>query len=516
MLKRIITLCMVSLLLLVTFAIPVVAAVPEDRQSMVNFLDYTILDGATATLYSSSEGSMYVDCVLLWDDENKQLTVTWEDTFTAANLDDYYLIFDYTYQEVAPHISSYAYANGAYYGSASADINYSYGYFGNTNFESLSNSTMSYEELMLDNVVFIFTEASSLEVLSYFGYPAIYQDYNGRLSDLDGVMWSGESYYFWTPYNEAYFEVDNSDQAYQDGYNQALQDIEDRLNENGYIDAYMLNWLSSISFSGSFSGSPMMAYAIPTVIGQNLSLASSVAAVQQSVNNADISLQQVSSYSFTLRVDQRTALPSSEQLLPVITSDALSIYSSYAIINISELYINYYDADNNYRGMNLSWSYNQENNRYIIPTIPDNLVGARLISYTIVITGMSNNTNVVPILSGIQVNFGSMKGINSTYQSGFEKGYVEGAKVQYDEAVDNAYQDGFRVGREEGYLVGKDEGLQLADNGGFYELIAAVVDVPLRAFNSIFNFEVLGVNMRVFIGGMISLCVVVIILKKVL
>ena len=44
-------------------------------------------------------------------------------------------------------------------------------------------------------------------------------------------------------------------------------------------------------------------------------------------------------------------------------------------------------------------------------------------------------------------------------------------------------------------------------------LIGSVIDVPVNAFTSLLNFEVLGVNLLAFITGLLTLAVVIFIVK---
>lgn len=47
----------------------------------------------------------------------------------------------------------------------------------------------------------------------------------------------------------------------------------------------------------------------------------------------------------------------------------------------------------------------------------------------------------------------------------------------------------------------------------FNSLISSVIDVPIRAFTSLFNFELLGVNLANFFFAILTVCIVLAIIK---
>lgn len=136
---------------------------------------------------------------------------------------------------------------------------------------------------------------------------------------------------------------------------------------------------------------------------------------------------------------------------------------------------------------------------------------------------------------------GLKDGFNDGYDEGYDVGYDEGEDYGYREGygdgndagwldgyatgLDNGYYEGYDRGRYEGHNVGFAEGKET----GFYEgvasadgqlsfskMISAVVDVPVRAFHSLLNFEVLGVQMDAFALSLLTVALVVTVLKKVL
>ena len=58
--------------------------------------------------------------------------------------------------------------------------------------------------------------------------------------------------------------------------------------------------------------------------------------------------------------------------------------------------------------------------------------------------------------------------------------------------------------------------MNLSKTGDWRNLITAVVEAPVNTFQSLFNFEILGLDMRVAFGTIMSICVLLIIIKKVI
>lgn len=69
----------------------------------------------------------------------------------------------------------------------------------------------------------------------------------------------------------------------------------------------------------------------------------------------------------------------------------------------------------------------------------------------------------------------------------------------------------------EGYQVGYDRATELNSDGNLLgNMMLSIVDVPINIFNSIFNFDILGINLAHFIMGLVSVLIIAWVLKKVL
>lgn len=98
---------------------------------------------------------------------------------------------------------------------------------------------------------------------------------------------------------------------------------------------------------------------------------------------------------------------------------------------------------------------------------------------------------------------------NDFYNQGLSDGFQSG----YDSGALDGYQNGFSVGDNEGFSRGYNEGLNTANSYTFYNLIGAVFDAPLNTFTSLFNFEILGVNILNFLSSILTLCIVIWLIK---
>lgn len=95
------------------------------------------------------------------------------------------------------------------------------------------------------------------------------------------------------------------------------------------------------------------------------------------------------------------------------------------------------------------------------------------------------------------------------YKAGVDVGYTSGEKEGYDKGFNQA-KDAYY---EQGYNVGYNKGIASANNYTFLSLIGAVIDAPLGAFRSMFNFEILGMNMSSFLLSLFSISIIIVVIK---
>lgn len=98
---------------------------------------------------------------------------------------------------------------------------------------------------------------------------------------------------------------------------------------------------------------------------------------------------------------------------------------------------------------------------------------------------------------------------NDGYDIGYNAGYNAGETSGYN----SGYQQGKDYGYDVGYDVGFGDGVNDSNTYTFFNLITSVVDVPVNAFTSLLNFELLGVNLLDFVGGLLFIGLVSFVLK---
>lgn len=100
---------------------------------------------------------------------------------------------------------------------------------------------------------------------------------------------------------------------------------------------------------------------------------------------------------------------------------------------------------------------------------------------------------------------------NDFYKQGLQDGYNNG----YDVGETDGYNNGYSQGKTEGYNNGYTQGLESSERLGFPALITSVIDVPVKVFTSLFNFEILGVNILTFVTSLLTIALILAIVRKV-
>lgn len=102
---------------------------------------------------------------------------------------------------------------------------------------------------------------------------------------------------------------------------------------------------------------------------------------------------------------------------------------------------------------------------------------------------------------------------NEYYNQGFNAGQQDGYNIGYNAGESAGYKDGYSVGQTTGYNNGYSDGMEDSNQYTFLNLLSATIDAPVKYFQSLFNFELLGVNLQGFLTGLFTLCVIVTIVK---
>lgn len=90
--------------------------------------------------------------------------------------------------------------------------------------------------------------------------------------------------------------------------------------------------------------------------------------------------------------------------------------------------------------------------------------------------------------------------------------------VKSQEAYDNGFSAGVNSINKndifnQGYTKGFSEGSAEGSNYTFMSLLGAVIDAPISAFTGMFDFTLLGVNLRSFILAMLTLAIVIVLIR---
>ncbi len=147
------------------------------------------------------------------------------------------------------------------------------------------------------------------------------------------------------------------------------------------------------------------------------------------------------------------------------------------------------------RWISATYTYNEKSNGFIYAIPKSNTV----ITESVYTKIMEFHLPVSGSFEYMMTNFNIMNA-NGAYNKGFDDGYSKG-----NADSNQAYQNG--------YLKGKQDAININQTGGFSNLFTSVIEAPINAFQSMFEFEILGMNMKVLIQSLLTLAVVLIILK---
>lgn len=105
-----------------------------------------------------------------------------------------------------------------------------------------------------------------------------------------------------------------------------------------------------------------------------------------------------------------------------------------------------------------------------------------------------------------------------SYSMVYADGYDAGSSDGYKEGYQMGLKDGSNGGYQLGYDRGKQDGIQIGSNQSntLYGMVIAVVDAPINIFKSIFNFDILGINIVGIVFGIITLLLIIYLIKKLL
>ena len=156
--------------------------------------------------------------------------------------------------------------------------------------------------------------------------------------------------------------------------------------------------------------------------------------------------------------------------------------------------------------------------------------------------------NIACFYAKIQQRNDEEKSLISNYETAYNKGKEVGILEGYEEgkqiAGDAYYKNGYDAGVEDGIKEGLIQGNSEAYNKGYYEgtkssvsenvkanlekvadkannkgsfssLLATVIETPVNIMQDILNFDILGVNLKLAIGSLITIMLTIVILRKI-
>lgn len=158
--------------------------------------------------------------------------------------------------------------------------------------------------------------------------------------------------------------------------------------------------------------------------------------------------------------------------------------------------------------------YNNDSavSQYIYILIDTDFVESFALFYTSRGLTDTDDFGFVPIYGA---SFGDVDFQNG-YNAGYNEGFSYGKDVGRDEGRDLGYDEGYSNGRQQGYNEGRADGFTQgvadANEYTFAGLIGAVFDAPIQAFQGLFSFDVLGVDLSGFLLSLltcgIALCII--------
>lgn len=101
---------------------------------------------------------------------------------------------------------------------------------------------------------------------------------------------------------------------------------------------------------------------------------------------------------------------------------------------------------------------------------------------------------------------------NDGYTQGYNQGYNDGLLQGNNQGYNQGYIQGETSGYNEGYEKGFREGSESEND--LYSMVLAVVDTPFTIFDYIFDFDVLGINIKNIILSFATIAIAVFVIKK--
>ena len=113
------------------------------------------------------------------------------------------------------------------------------------------------------------------------------------------------------------------------------------------------------------------------------------------------------------------------------------------------------------------------------------------------------NISIIPN----QFRFDAM--VDNVVRIKFYYGIYENMTGYYD-------SDAYNLGQQAGYIEGYNDGLRDGNPYNLFTLFGYVIDTPILYLKSLFDYEILGVNIFGFFASLLSLCLVLWVIRRIL
>lgn len=192
----------------------------------------------------------------------------------------------------------------------------------------------------------------------------------------------------------------------------------------------------------------------------------------------------------------------------LLTSDAIGTLDLYFVLTVGKVYPasaamyfagyfpaipNSFFAPNSYVGAGSNFSFSVQSSSISSPELNGFLTGVE---------------------SSVDYEFGYNSGYREGYDTGLDDGYVSGQKAGYSEGMFDA--NSIVTESSASYTAGYYAGLTEGGDYSFFSLISAVVEVPVKTFVGLFDFELLGVNLLGFVMSILGVSVVLSLVRRLL
>lgn len=310
---------------------------------------------------------------------------------------------------------------------------------------------------------------------------------------------AGESAGYDAGYSDGLVNGDNYQAGYQAGYNAGLSLSTDVNNTvSPYYNSYVVGAVWDNTYYNSYHTDDLN-FTIDNFTGYLSSVGRSAVETVFLDFESNTSLD-ANDYDFSMRyyfnkniVGFNVGIYNELSLIRNVGTDSepnLFYGSEYGI----SVRFNFVDINNNYVA-----SY------YLNSADGDNLAIINLDNYK---NYFCNFVDIIPSRADLIACYGFM--FNSSYSVGYSKGYTDGTID-----VTNSMSNQYNIGYTKGYEAGLNSGGSVGEYS-FFGLIGAIIDAPISYFGSLFDFNILGTNIRNFLLGLFTLSIVLVVVRLVL